>query len=81
MDHNELDHVQCSLIDTGDCTGVLKHKFVLHGTREPCLYTMTFEKGLLYNVRKIVHNCNQLRSSNILHARINFCCCFYNYTK
>ena len=63
MDHNELDDVQCSLIDTGDCPGVLQHKFVLNGTREPCFYTVTFEKGLLHNVRKTVHNCNQLRSS------------------
>ena len=47
MDHNELDDVQCSLIDTGDCPGVLQHKFVLNGTREPCFYTVTFEKGLL----------------------------------
>ena len=63
MDLNEFDDVQCSLINIGDCPGILEDKFVLNGTREPCFYTVTFEKGLLYNVREILHNCNQLRSS------------------
>ena len=58
MDHNELDDVQCSLIDTCDCPGILEHKFVLKGTQEPSIQRLL--KIVCYNyVGKIMHNCNR----------------------